>query len=72
MDDERIVKLLEEIRDLQRQHVENYKEALANQAESIRLQKRYSRRILPLIVGFLLLLAVLSYGPWLWHELVGR
>ena len=69
MDDERIVKLLEEIRDLQRQHVANYKDALANQAESIRLQKRFSRRTLPLIIGFLLLVFLMTYGPWLWHVL---
>jgi len=31
MSDDQVVRLLEEIRDLQRQHVANYQEALRNQ-----------------------------------------
>ena len=38
------IKLLEEIRDLQKQHVESYRGALKNQQESIELQKRMARR----------------------------
>ncbi len=44
MNDDRIVKLLEEIRDLQRQHVENYKDALRNQEESIRMNREWQRK----------------------------
>jgi hypothetical protein len=40
---EEVVSLLREIRDLQKLHVENYKEALKNQQESIALQARASR-----------------------------
>jgi hypothetical protein len=40
MSDEAVIKLLEEIRDLQRQHLERYGEALKNQADSIALQKK--------------------------------
>ena len=47
MTDERIVRLLEEIRDLQRQHVENYREALRNQHESIQLQQTWHRMAVP-------------------------
>lgn len=57
MSDEVVVRLLEEIRDLQRQqvegqkeirdlqrqHVENYKDALRNQQESIQMQKDFQR-----------------------------
>ena len=39
MSDSRVVELLEEIRELQRRHVENYKEALSNQREAIGLWK---------------------------------
>ncbi len=45
MTDDRTVRLLEEIRDLQRQHVERYGEALRNQQESIRLQQAAMRRV---------------------------
>jgi len=44
VNDDRIVKLLEEIRDLQRQHVENYKDALRNQEESIKMNREWQRR----------------------------
>jgi CHASE3 domain sensor protein len=43
--DDRMVRLLEEIRDLQRQHAERYGEALRNQEESIRLQQAGLRRV---------------------------
>ncbi len=45
MSDERVIRLLEEIRDLQRNHAERYGEALRNQEESIRLQKAGLRRV---------------------------
>jgi hypothetical protein len=43
MENEEIVLLLREIRDLQKQHVENYRDALKNQQESIELQAKASR-----------------------------
>ncbi len=42
MNDDRAIRLLEEIRDLQRQHLENYKEGLRNQRESIELSRQFS------------------------------
>jgi CHASE3 domain sensor protein len=45
MTDDRIIRLLEEIRDLQRQHADRYGEALRNQEESIRLQQAGLRRV---------------------------
>jgi CHASE3 domain sensor protein len=45
MNDDRIIRLLEEIRDLQRQHAERYGEALRNQEQSIKLQQAGLRRV---------------------------
>lgn len=66
MNDDRILRVLEEMRDLQRQSTVNYQEALRNQAESIRLQQQGLRRVrvilgiataaLFLAVGMLILL----------------
>jgi cytoskeletal protein RodZ len=66
--DEQMIKLLEEIRDLQEAHIENYKDALKNQQESIDMQKRALRRqkAMALMLGlFLLVLIVLNV--WSWH-----
>jgi hypothetical protein len=54
--DEQVIQLLEEIRDLQKLHVENYKDALKNQQESIDLQRRAARRqkITLFVAGFIL------------------
>ena len=43
--DDRMIRLLEEIRDLQREHAERYGEALRNQEASIRLQQAGLRRV---------------------------
>ncbi len=39
MADEQIIKLLEEVRDLQKQHFDNYKTALQHQQQSIEMQR---------------------------------
>ena len=39
MDEDRVVRMLEEIRDLQRQQVDAYARALTNQQEALRLQR---------------------------------
>ena len=68
MADEQVIKLLEEIRDLQKAHVENYKEALNNQQESIEINRRALRRqkitslvLAGLLLVFLIFLAWSSY-----------
>lgn len=65
MAEEQVIKLLEEIRDLQKLHVENYKDALKNQQDSIQIQKSAVKRqkivlvVLGLFVlGLLIFLAV--------------
>jgi CHASE3 domain sensor protein len=69
MADEQVIKLLEEIRHLQKLHVENYKDALKNQQESIATQRQAMRRqrINLLVIGLVLVvfcfLAWSSYSP---------
>ena len=68
MTDDKVIHLLEEIRDLQKEHAQRYGEALRNQQESIRLQQTGLGRVriilafaavaLVLTVGVLLLLVV--------------
>ena len=65
MADEHIIKLLEEIRDLQKLHVENYKDALRNQRESIEFQKHAVRRQrIVQIVLFVVVLVFLGFLAW--------
>jgi hypothetical protein len=61
MTDDRVVRVLEEIRDLQRQHGERYGEALRNQQESIRLQQAGLRRV-RVILAFASVVLVLAVG----------
>ena len=64
MGDEQVIRLLEEIRDLQKLHVENYKDALRNQQESIDLQRRATRR--SKIVQTVLIFIMLVFLALLW------
>jgi hypothetical protein len=61
MSGERVLQILEEIRDLQRQHLANYQEALRNQQESIRLQQAGLRRV-RVILGFATAALILAVG----------
>ena len=49
MDDPRAIQLLQEIRDIHREHLESYQRGLQNQEESIRMQREmqddYRRRM---------------------------
>ena len=63
--DEEVVKLLQEIRDLQKLHIENYKDAVKNQQESIAIQKRaVKRQKISLLVLFVLLAIFLFFVAW--------
>ena len=68
MAEEQVIKLLEEIRDLQKLHVENYKDAIKNQQEAIDLQRRAVRRqmISLLVLGSLLVIFV--FLAWSSHQ----
>ena len=62
MAEEQIIAILEEIRDLQKLHVENYKDALANQQKSIDIQNAaVKRQKITLAVAAVLLAALLAY-----------
>jgi hypothetical protein len=70
MSDERVIRILEEIRDTQRRHFELYQEAVRNQEESIRqqqeairFQKVVTRRML--LGGVPLIAIVLGLLLWL-------
>lgn len=58
MDEERLVRVLEEIRDLQRQHVEAYARALANQQEALRLQREGMGRARKLLAAVGVIIAI--------------
>jgi hypothetical protein len=51
MDEDRMVRLLEEIRDLQRQQVEAYGRVLSNQEEALRRQREGMGRARKLLAG---------------------
>ena len=62
MDEDRVVRLLEEVRDLQRQQVEAYARALANQLESVRMQREglgRARKLLA-VVGVITVLVLIT------------
>jgi CHASE3 domain sensor protein len=62
MAEEQVIKLLEEIRDLTKLHVEDYKNALKHQQEAIDIQKAAVRRQkMVLLVGGLLLVGLLAF-----------
>jgi hypothetical protein len=72
MADEQVIKLLEEIRDLQKLHLENYKDALKNQQESIEMQKKSLRRQrINLVFLGLFLLTLLVFLAWSSHPAGG-
>ncbi len=66
MTDDRVIRLLEEVRDLQREHLEHYKEALRNQTESIRMQRELSHvarnrlRFVSVLIAIVLVILIVS------------
>jgi len=58
MDEDRFVRLLEEIRDLQRQQVEAYGRALTNQQEALRVQREGMGRARKVLAGLGLVIAI--------------
>jgi CHASE3 domain sensor protein len=69
MSDEQVIILLQEIRDLQKQQIENSKVALSNQQQAIATQQRAvgRARVLLLIVGAIVL--ALYFLPMFWWGL---
>jgi CHASE3 domain sensor protein len=66
MADEQVIRLLEEMRDLQKQHLENYKLALSNQQQALETQKQAVRRgrIMLLIVGAIVVALYMLPAFW--------
>ena len=66
--DERVVRLLEEIRDTQREHLERYKEGLRNQADSVAMQRQMQQaamrrmKLLPWLLGIVMFLIAIVLG----------
>jgi hypothetical protein len=58
MDEDRLVPLLEEIRDLLRQQVEAYGRALSNQQEAVRIQREAMGRARKLLAGLALVIVL--------------
>jgi hypothetical protein len=63
MEDEKadkIIALLQEMRDLQKQSIENYQYALKTQEEAIRLQKNAAGKVRKIIFPVLLVVVILA------------
>jgi cell division protein FtsL len=58
VDEDRVIRLLEEIRDLQRQQLEAYGRALENQQEAIRMQRQGIGRARKLMAGIAAVIAI--------------
>jgi hypothetical protein len=58
MDEDRIARLLEEIRDQQRQHYEVYRRALDDQQEAVRIQREGIGRARKLLVAVGVVIAI--------------
>ena len=58
MDDDRLLKVLEEIRDLQRRQVEAYDRALVNQEQALRTQRAGIGRARGLLAGLAVAIVV--------------
>ena len=81
MTDDRTLRLLEEIRDLQREQsarqaemfalqqraVANQLESVATQGEAVAMQRRIMRRLLPALTTMVFLVVVLALA-WLWSR----
>ena len=69
MSEDQIIALLGEIRDLQKQHIENYKMALANQQQALDTQKQSMRRARTMLVVVAGLVLAISLLPAVWWGL---
>jgi hypothetical protein len=63
MSDDRIIQLLEEIRDIGKQNAENYKLALARQEEAIQFQKKALGRVRTILMVVAILIILLVAVP---------
>ena len=77
MDNEEIVMLLREIRDLQKAHAENYKDAIKNQQTALEVQAKAARiqKVALLVVGIVFVVVVMGFAVLVsltrWNEGIG-
>jgi hypothetical protein len=57
---DKIIELLQQMRDLQQKSVENYKNAIQNQEESIKIQKAAAGKLRKIIFPVLLIVVLLA------------
>ena len=69
MADEQLIKLLEEIRDLQKQQIENSRTAIANQQHAIETQKQAVRRGRTVLVFVGVVVLAIYLVPMFWWTL---
>jgi len=69
MADEQVIKLLEEIRDQQKRHLELYQVALSNQQQALETQKQAVRRSRTLLVAIGVIVVALYMLPMAWWGL---
>ena len=63
MSEDQIIALLTEIRDLQKQHAENYKIALQNQRESIEFQRSFAARQRKIVLVVIATFTIMAFLP---------
>ena len=69
MADEQVIKLLEEIRDLQRQQIENSRQAIANQQQAIETQRQAVRRGRTVLILVGVIVLAIYFLPIFWWAL---
>lgn len=69
MADEHLIKLLEEIRDLQKQQIENSRQAIANQQHAIETQKQAVRRGRTVLILVGVIVLAIYFLPVFWWTL---
>jgi CHASE3 domain sensor protein len=69
MADQQLIKLLEEIRDLQKQQIENSRQAIANQHQAIETQKQAVRRGRTALILVGVIVLAIYFLPIFWWTL---
>ena len=66
MADEEVIKLLQEIRDLQKQQIENARAAIANQQQALENQKQANRRVKNMLRVIGVIILAMYAVPLVW------
>ncbi len=71
MSDEHVIQLLQEIRDLQKQQIENSRLALSNQQQAIAIQQQSVRRARTILLMVGVIVVAIYLVPVFWWALAG-